>query len=132
MNWAAGICCHCREKNAFSCSRFARVPGREHRQRAEQANPRPGRAGLALRAVQPGQLVGAGRGEHVPLPADQLSDHRVVQGERGDQLRVVPGEAAASSSVTTTGGWALRSRSCWASSTIASTACCWDGVVAVR
>jgi len=23
MNWAAGICCHCREKNAFSLSRLA-------------------------------------------------------------------------------------------------------------
>src|ERR1039457_1468314 len=27
MNWAAGICCHCREKNAFSRSRFTACRG---------------------------------------------------------------------------------------------------------
>ena len=43
-----------------------RVPRGEHRQRAEQADPGPGRARFARRAVQPGQLIGAGRGEHVP------------------------------------------------------------------
>lgn len=68
------------------------MAGGEDRERAEQAYPRAGRAGLALRSVQPGQLVGAGRGEHVALPSGQFGDHGVVQPERADQLRVVPGE----------------------------------------
>jgi len=64
------------------------VPRREHGQRAEQADPRPCRAWLALGAVQPGQLVGAGRGEDVPLPADEFGDHAVAELEGGDQLGV--------------------------------------------
>jgi hypothetical protein len=88
MKWAAGICCHCREKNAFSRSRLAAWRGGEDRQRAEQADPGPRRAWLALRPVQARQLVGAGRGEHVALPADELGEHRVVQPEAGDQLGV--------------------------------------------
>jgi hypothetical protein len=63
-----------------------RVPGREHRQRAEQAHPRTGRARFAFRAVQAGQRVGAGGDEHVPLPADQLGDRGLVELRAADQL----------------------------------------------
>ena len=69
-----------------------RVPGREHRQRAEQAHPRPGRARFALRAVQAGQLVGAGGDEHVPLRRPPTRRSRCRRAERGDQLRVVARE----------------------------------------
>ena len=64
------------------------VPGREDGQRAEQADPRPGRAGLARRPVQPGQRVGARRGEHVLLAAQQAGDRGVVQVQPLDQARI--------------------------------------------
>ena len=85
MNCADGIWCHWRAKNAFSRSRFGGVPGREDGQRAEQADPRPGRAGLARRPVQPGQRVGARRGEHVLLAAQQPGDRGVIQVQPLDQ-----------------------------------------------
>ncbi len=68
------------------------MPGREYRQRAEQADPGAGRAGLSRRAVQPGELVAAGRREHVPGPAGQFGDHRVVQAQVRCQLRVAGGQ----------------------------------------
>jgi hypothetical protein len=42
--------------------------------------------------MQPGQLIGAGCGEHVPGPAGKLGDRGIIQPEGGDQLRVVAGE----------------------------------------
>ena len=98
------------------------VPGGEDGQRAEQADPRPGRAGLARRPVQPGQRVGAGRGEHVLLAAEEPGDRGVVQVQPRDQAGIASASSAASSSARTTGGWALASRSCWASSMIVSSA----------
>jgi len=38
--------------------------------------------------VQPGQLIGACRNEHIALPADEFGDGRVLQLQRGDQLRI--------------------------------------------
>ena len=81
------------------------VPRREHRQRAEQAHPRPGRAGLARRAVQSGQLIGAGSGEHVPLAADQLGEHDAATPSRGsDQLRVAARQGGGLLAAITAGG----------------------------
>ncbi len=65
------------------------MPRGEDRQRAEQADPGPCRAGLSLRPVQARQLVGAGRGEHVACPADQFGDDAVVQAERAEQLGIL-------------------------------------------
>lgn len=108
------------------------MPGREHRQRTEQADPRPWRAWLAGAPVQPGQLVGAvDGGEHVPPLADELGDHRVVEPERGDQPGVVAGQGDGILAGDHHGR-ARRSRSCWASSTMASAGRRWDGVVALR
>ena len=94
MNWAAGICCHWREKNALSRSRFAACRGANTA--SGQSRQTHGRAGHGLpgRAVQPGQLVGAGRGEHIPRAADQLCDHAVVEVHRCQQLRVALGECS--------------------------------------
>ena len=66
-------------KNAFIRSRLRRVPRREQRQRAEQADPRSWAGTAGRRPVQPGELVGAGRDEYVPLSADELRDRCVVE-----------------------------------------------------
>ena len=68
------------------------MPGREHRQRQSRQTQGRGGQGFALRAVQASELVGAGRGEHVALSADEFREHRVVQIQRGDQMWVVPGD----------------------------------------
>ncbi|MEU7219934.1 hypothetical protein [Nocardia iowensis] len=39
--------------------------------------------------MQPGQLIAAGCGEHIPLSADQLREYGVVETEFGDQSRIV-------------------------------------------
>jgi hypothetical protein len=77
-----------------------RVPRSEHRQRAEQADPGPSRTRFALRAVKAGELVRAGRGEHVAFAAHQLLDDALGQLQVGDRPRqlterlldVLPGE----------------------------------------
>ena len=46
MNWAAGICCHCREKNALSRSRFAAWRGANTA--SGQSRQTQGRAGHGL------------------------------------------------------------------------------------
>lgn len=57
------------------------MPGSEDRQRAQQAYSRPGRTGLARRAVQSGQLVGARGSKHVHLAAQELGHGLGIQAQ---------------------------------------------------
>ncbi|MER5301256.1 hypothetical protein ABT039_17525 [Streptomyces lasiicapitis] len=70
------------------------MPRQEHRQWAQQAHPRAGRARLPGRAMDSGQLVGAGRGDHIALAADEFGDGGRIQaqapylvGEASGELR---------------------------------------------
>ncbi|CAM5462224.1 hypothetical protein SMICM304S_00316 [Streptomyces microflavus] len=58
-----------------------RMPRQEHRQRTQQAHPRARRARLPGRAMDSGQLVGAGRGEHIALAADEFGDSGRIQAQ---------------------------------------------------
>ncbi len=89
MNWAAGICCHCREKNAFSRSRFPACRGAKTASGQSRQTHGLAGHGWPFGPCSPDSWSAQGRGEHVPFPADELGDHAVVQAERAGQLRVL-------------------------------------------
>jgi hypothetical protein len=92
----------------------------------------PHAAGLA-REIRDADQTWAARATGLrPVTAAPVEEFKRVLAEYGQAGRPLPVMRAASSPVITAGGWTLRSRSCWASSTSASIACRWDGVAAVR
>ena len=122
MNWAAGICCHCREKNAFSRSRFAACRGAKTASGQSRQTHGLAGQGLPFGPCSPDSGSAQAAVNTSRVPPSELGDARCRPGRaRRPAAGSRAARSAASASVRTTGGWARRIRSCWASSMIAST-----------
>ena len=87
MNWAAVICRHWRAKKPFSRSRSGACRGANTASGHSRQTHGLAGARLALGAAQPGPLIGAGVGEHVPLAAGEFGEYTLAELQGSDQLR---------------------------------------------